>query len=90
MSRYIDIEPYEKDGWYLQRRYRNSSGESIVTTPLFSVPTAEVEPVKHGRWICINGWVECSVCHQEPPNESNIESDYCPNCGAKMNEVENG
>lgn len=45
---------------------------------------------KHGRWICINGWVECSVCHQEPPNESNIESDYCPSCGAKMDEVENG
>ena len=47
-------------------------------------PTVEAEPTKHGRWVNIYGWVHCSVCHQEPPNESNIESDYCPNCGARM------
>ena len=41
MSRYIDIEPYEKDGWYLQKHYHNSYGEVIKTTPLVSVPTAE-------------------------------------------------
>ena len=29
-------------------------------------------------------WVYCSVCGQEPPNESNYESDFCPNCGARM------
>lgn len=41
MSRYIDIEPYEKDGWYLQKRYRNEHCEVVKTTPLISVPTAE-------------------------------------------------
>ena len=41
MSRYIDIEPYEKDGWYLQKHYHNSFGEVIKTTPLVLVPTAE-------------------------------------------------
>lgn len=51
---------------------------------LATAPTVDSEPVKHGRWISINGWVECSVCHREPPNETNIESDYCPNCGARM------
>ena len=44
MSRYIDIEPYEKDGWYLQKQYHNSYGEVIKTTPLVSVPTAEAVP----------------------------------------------
>lgn len=53
MSRYVDIEPYEKDGWYLQRRYRNSYGESIVTAPLVSVPTADAEPTKHKGWILV-------------------------------------
>ena len=52
MSRYIDIEPYEKDGWYLQKRYRNSYGEVIKTTPLVSVPTAEVEPyIEFCEWV---------------------------------------
>lgn len=41
MSRYIDIEPYEKDGWYLQKRYHNEHCEVVKTTPLISVPTAE-------------------------------------------------
>ena len=30
------------------------------------------------------GWIACSVCGQEPPNESNLRTDFCPNCGAKM------
>ena len=56
----------------------------VVKQNIKDIPTIEAELVKHGRWICINGWVYCSVCHQEPPNESNLETDYCPNCGAKM------
>ena len=116
MSRYIDIEPYEKDGWYLQKRYHNSYGEVIKTTPLVSVPTAEAvskedymalrvasqmafdnlraeierlkadsEPVKHGRWIKRgdNSW-ECSVCHEI----SCCNGNYCVDCGARMEEVE--
>ena len=30
------------------------------------------------------GWIACSVCGQEPPNESNLRTKFCPNCGAKM------
>ena len=41
MSRYIDIEPYEKDGWYLQKYYHNEYCEVVKTTPLISVPTAD-------------------------------------------------
>lgn len=43
-----------------------------------------VDPVKHGKWESKNGWVSCSVCGLEPPNESNETSEYCPNCGARM------
>ena len=30
------------------------------------------------------GWIACSVCGQEPPSESNLATDFCPNCGADM------
>ena len=57
---------------------------------------ADVAPVVHGRWI---SWEEagnfvpspdrheCSVCHdaaQVLVNGFELLSDYCPNCGAKM------
>ena len=61
-----------------------------------SAPVADVAPVVHGRWI---SWEEagnfvpspdrheCSVCHdaaQVLVNGFELLSDYCPNCGAKM------
>ena len=30
------------------------------------------------------GWIACSVCGQEPPSESNLRTNFCPNCGADM------
>ena len=57
---------------------------------------ADVAPVVHGRWIswekagnCVPSpdRHECSVCHdaaQVLVNGFELLSDYCPNCGAKM------
>ena len=44
---------------------------------------ADVAPVRHGHWIeCNYGLTfECSECKY--PTEYNL-TDYCPNCGAKM------
>lgn len=56
------------------------------------LPSAEVEPVKHGRWEPVTngrGGHECSICHSYAPSYKNGEehlSPYCPNCGAKMEE----
>ena len=65
-----------------------------------SIPTADVAPVVHGRWIT---WEEagndipsphrheCSVCHDAAQvliNNIELLSDYCPNCGAKMDGAE--
>ncbi|MDD7314807.1 MAG: hypothetical protein PUH11_03670 [Bacilli bacterium] len=61
---------------------------------------ADVTPVRHGIWIsltdCSNAGVYCSVCHKKVYKEdyaicnrkNKLRSDYCPNCGAKMQEVE--
>lgn len=57
-----------------------------------NAPTIEAEPVKHGRWIEErSGKVldlvkyHCSECGRWQ-TWSNFP--YCPNCGAKMDEVE--
>lgn len=57
---------------------------------LQSIPIADVEPVKHGRWQNrISPWsqggymMDCSNCHESVSSLSgNLK--YCPNCGAKM------
>lgn len=60
------------------------------------IPAVDVAPVVHGRWIYIGkyGEYECSVCHGIDTDCSDYysshvvtEQDYCPNCGARMDEV---
>jgi rubrerythrin len=62
-------------------------------------PAADVQPIKHGRWIGIteyckkNGYIPsgmgiyywCSECGKEEKKTS----DYCPNCGARMDGEQN-
>lgn len=55
-----------------------------------SEPTAEAEPVRHGRWIFAgeetmhDGWTyrkhKCTECDFVTVDAKN----YCPHCGAKM------
>lgn len=54
---------------------------------------ADVAPVVHGRWIHdgqrINGgidWCHCSECGKS--DNFCARTNYCPNCGAKMDEKE--
>ena len=56
---------------------------SMVFDTIDNFPTADVAPVRHGHWIeCNYGLTfECSECKY--PTEYNL-TDYCPNCGAKM------
>ena len=47
-------------------------------------PTVDAEPVRHGKWIRVNDeFSQCSLC-KYPVYASWLESNYCPNCGAKM------
>ena len=53
-------------------------------------PTIEAVPVVRGEWVGVahgRGGHECSNCHDYAPSfQSGAEylSNYCPNCGAKM------
>lgn len=67
-----------------------------VQNSIRNAPAADVEPVVHARWVdaCVRDW-HCSRCaceiqkirhydgyaHKDLPN-------YCPNCGAHMDEQE--
>lgn len=54
------------------------------------VPAADVEPVRHGKWVPVTngrGGNECDQCHRYAPSyqdRSEHLSKYCPRCGAKM------
>ena len=48
------------------------------------VESADVAPVRHGRWLCVDTDTEqfflCNRCKKKEYWESN----YCPNCGCRM------
>ena len=62
---------------------------------LADMQTADVVPVVHGLWEqCFEDWRKqvvgdkCSACGFEHYGTSIGYYHYCPNCGAKMDEVE--
>ena len=67
-----------------------SKWESFIPIPV------DMVEVVHGYWIsltdCSNAGVYCSVCHKKVWKEdyawcnrkNKLRSNYCPNCGAKM------
>ena len=69
---------------------------------IIDIPSADVAPVRHGRWIETSyDEYTCSVCGKNVSDEifyaigpedresaSMCVANYCPNCGAKMDEEE--
>lgn len=54
-------------------------------------PAVDAAPVVHGRWITRKGkwfsYFQCSVCGEKisyPTADGKALTNYCPNCGAKM------
>ena len=58
------------------------------------MPTADVAPVVHGRWIeqekyTFGVMYDCSICGDRILDNGHPWN-YCPNCGARMDGDENG
>lgn len=76
--------------------HRTVIQHASLTEALNRVPPADVAPVRHGRWIGKAMRIMCSDCGAEFNDEivymlNNYEPmPYCPNCGAKMDEEDNG
>lgn len=81
---------------HVEWNYGDVSPESVIKV-IESIPTVDAVPVVHGRWIKMTGMMppeyhghyECSECgwHMKGLRNSwtrEEELNYCPNCGAKM------
>lgn len=57
---------------------------------LLSIPTADVAPVRHGRWIDKGEYAVCTECGGRSGTQYDgvepipLMTQFCPNCGAKM------
>ena len=50
------------------------------------IPASDVAPVRHGRWVNTHSdseFVQCCLCKYPVYAAWNV-TNYCPNCGAKM------
>ena len=52
---------------------------------VMEIPTTDAEPVRHGKWTITPSHIECSECGE---SFMLFPSNYCPNCGARMDEHE--
>ena len=63
---------------------------ALTSALLSHIPFADVEPVRHGRWVNKKGgffeFAACSLCGEKTPTVG-IAPNYCPGCGAKMDLV---
>lgn len=69
---------------------KSESGAGTLFKKLRSIPSADVRPVVRGKWIDHQEgrWIyaKCSECG----TVHDVKSNFCPNCGADMWEVDDG
>lgn len=81
MTRYIDAEKLEKDGWSVSRIYQQDAKTMIYEIKkITDFPTADVVESKRGKWEIKWDIPCCSVCHKF----SVLKTPYCGMCGAEM------
>ena len=80
----------------------NKSSTELAWITVSKIPAADVVPVVRGKWLNIDGdytFASCSICSEDYEVATEEEAEkglwgaflsayrYCPNCGAKMDEV---
>jgi len=84
-----DCKEYDKERHCCPRFNR------VIEETVAEIKTDGWQKVQHGRWeyvkkrLARGGYVdasECSVCHKIIM--PHLKPNYCPNCGARMDEVE--
>ena len=98
MAEYIEREAlYEKSYWHGEHPNVDNpfpdGVDAIDIKDVDAIPSADVAPVRHGRWIEPSRLYygakqyECSLCYSDTFwKKHNITEKYphCPNCGATM------
>lgn len=77
-------------GWWEgnDRQLTRDEARHYFDAMIDAQPTADAEPVKHGKWVLNERGVYQCECGFVPTMEEKIYYNYCPNCGAKMDELE--
>ena len=80
--------------------YAQWEGAYKVVTRLEEMKAVNVKPIKSGKWLneylddMNDCWrAECSICkHESHSRFGKVTSNYryCPNCGAEMEDYDNG
>lgn len=97
MARYIDADDVAQRLMYYMSHTPERCGEhyayKAALKEVVGSPTADVEEVKHGKWIPVQYTYfglkryECSECKDDEYWQKRYiehKEKYCPNCGAKM------
>ena len=98
MAEYIKrealIDAVESIDWYSVYKGKLTAGAPNTENALYkassiyavidNAPSADVAPVRHGRWVASHDeFCACSIC-KYPVYVGWNQTNYCPNCGAKM------
>lgn len=90
MAEYLEKEAFKS--WMKE----NITENSMILTAIDYAPSADVKPVRHGHWLNDESYEYiCSECGKYAPFNLDIYGEtvdyyhnnltnYCPNCGAKM------
>lgn len=88
---YISREDYCEENCGKENR---EGYKTCKNCSMLNVPSADVQPIKHGRWIADNkdnrGYADCYTCTNCDDYVytftlmKDCEFEYCPNCGARM------
>ena len=84
--RFLQIEEYIMDDEEITFDYIRSLIKAAPTIEAKPVIHAHWEEVREGRHICSNCKVKASLTSDEYDYIEDL-SDYCPSCGAQMDEV---
>lgn len=102
---YVDKEKFKRKLQYIFKTYRMSEIITEKVKHALDDTTVDAVEVKHGEWlvktfqmgnsISLGSSIKCSECgHREDRGPAwNIAqgiSNYCPNCGAKMDRERKG
>ena len=101
--RFIDannlIEEIKEERCYNCRNFKDMKCDYCGTADYIymieDMPAADVAPVVHGRWIDKGEYAVCTECGGRSGTQYDgvepipLMTQFCPNCGAKMDEKEN-
>ena len=105
MSKLIELDAAIAETWKDTGYSDPLNVMTAIRDRLEALPTVDVVPVRHGRWITHHekvallngeafGGVYCSECGYKTHNKLHVilgcPFKYCPNCGARMDGKGNG